>query len=89
MAVVDPYIQSIHANGNQLIINLYREHMLDKGGVCSMAFDMSKTNFFLTSRTCGNSTAYVCYLNWKPVDPPPPPPPQQTDGPVGKAGLEL
>ena len=23
------------------------------------------------------------------VDPPPPPPPKQTDGPVGKAGLEL
>ena len=40
--------------------------------------------------TCGNSTACVCYLNWKPVDPPPPPPPpQQTDGPVGKVGLEL
>ena len=38
-----------------------------------------------TSRTCGNSTACVCYLNWKPVEPPP----QQTDGPVGKAGLEL
>ena len=36
-----------------------------------------------TSRTCGKSTACVCYLNWKPVDP------QQTDGPVGKAGLEL
>ena len=32
-----------------------------------------------TSRTCGNSTACVCYLNWKPVPPPltgfPPPPP--------------
>ena len=27
-----------------------------------------------TSRTCGNSTACVCYLNWKPVAPPPPPP---------------
>ena len=45
----------------------------------------------ITSRTCGNSTACVCYLNWKPVEPPPPPPPppKQTDGPVGKAGLEL
>ena len=29
----------------------------------------------LLARTCGNSTACVCYLNWKPVDPPPPPPP--------------
>ena len=31
--------------------------------------------------TCGNSTACVCYLNWKPVDhpPPPPPPPPLTD----------
>ena len=38
---------------------------------------------YYTSRTCGNSTACVCYLNWKPVEPPPP---QQTDGPVGKAG---
>ena len=34
--------------------------------------------------TCGNSTACVCYLNWKPVAPPPP---KQTDGPVGKTGL--
>ena len=45
-----------------------------------------KTYYALAS-TCGNSTACVCYLNWKPVDPPPPPPPpppQQTDGPVGK-----
>ena len=37
---------------------------------------------------------FAIYLNWKPVEhppppPPPAPPPQQTDGPMGKAGLEL
>ena len=54
-----------------------------KGGVLLYYY-----NYRLVS-TCGNSTACVCYLNWKPVAPPPPPPPQQTDGPVGKAGLKL
>ena len=43
-------------------------------------------NNIALASTCGNSTACVCYLNWKPVDPPPP---QQTDRPVGKAGLKL
>ena len=30
------------------------------------------------------TTACVCYLNWKPVDPPPPPPPNRQ---MGEAGL--
>ena len=48
------------------------------GGLCNHLVD-----YLDTSRICGNSTACVCYLNWKPVEP------QQRDGPVGKAGLEL
>ena len=53
----------------------------------TLKFDQySINNIVSLASTCGNSTACVCYLNWKPVDPPPP---QQTDGPVGKAGLEL
>ena len=43
-------------------------------------------NYTQLACTCGNSTACVCYLKWKPVAPPSPPP-KQTDGPVGKAGL--
>ena len=42
-------------------------------------------NITLLACTCGNSTACVCYLNWKhvrcPFSPPPPPlPNRQMDG---------
>ena len=40
------------------------------------------TDYNTLACTCGNSTACVCYLNWKLVAPPPPPPP-----PMAKAGL--
>ena len=36
---------------------------------------LQEVELWVLASTCGNSTACVCYLNWKPVDPPPPPPP--------------
>ena len=38
----------------------------------TLKFDQySINNIVSLVSTCGNSTACVCYLNWKPVDPPP------------------
>ena len=42
----------------------------------------------ILASTCGNSTACVCYLNKKPVDPPPPPPPPTDRWTCGKGSYK-
>ena len=51
----------IFGRSKHLFYSLWRAEIINK-----------QIKYWTTSRTCGNSTACVCYLNWKPVDPPPP-----------------